>query len=540
MVVCLVSSPLLSIVPAALEIIRVLPTTEQVVIEAGLQRSTVDCPDCGLPSRRLHSHYPRVLRDLPWQGRPATIQVTARRFRCLTSTCARKTFAEQLGSVAPASARRTTRLGELQRHVAFALGGEAASRLAERLSIPTSPDTLLRMAAKPISSAASAPTPRVLGVDDWAWRRGHRYGTILVDLERNQVVDLLPDRQAETLADWLRQHPGIEVVARDRAGAYADGIRQGAPEAVQVSDRWHLLRNLGDAVRAVVDRHHGAIQRAAKQVNVPSPDPGAEAAIAAPANIKVTAAQRRSQNAHARRHGRYEEAARLRAAGVSISSIAASIGAERKTIRGWLRAGKAPLWSKPPRGTSLTLHEDYLNGRWAEGCRNAALLWRELVALGFSGRPGVVRRWAEARRRKEPRGSAKSVDVARQSGCQLARLLMTDPATLPKAERSFVTHLLDQVPSMADAITVAKRLNALLRRKTSDGLSQILDAAAKTPLKSFAESLRRDINAIQASLDLPWTTSPVEGQINRLKMLKRTMYGRAGFELLRARVLHAA
>ena len=151
--------------------------------------------------------------------------------------------------------------------------------------------------------------------------------------------------------------------------------------------------------------------------------------------------------------------------------------------------------------TALTLHEDYLNGRWAEGCRNAALLWRELVARGFSGRPGVVRRWAEARPRKEPRDSAKSVDVARQSGCQLARLLMTDPAMLPKAERSLVPHLLDQVPSMADAITVAKRLNALLRRKTSDGLSQILDAAAETPLKSFAESLRRDINAIQASLD---------------------------------------
>ena len=163
-----------------------------------------------------------------------------------------------------------------------------------------------------------------------------------------------------------------------------------------------------------------------------------------------------------------------------------------------------------------------------------------LVVRGFSGRPSVVRRWAEARRRKEPRGSATSVDVAWQSGCQLARLLMTDPAMLPKAERSLVTHLLDQVPSMADAITVAKRLNALLRRKTSEGLSQILDAATETPLKSFAESLRRDINAIQASLDLPWTTSPVEGQINRLKMLKRTMYGRAGFGLLRARVLHAS
>lgn len=148
------------------------------------------------------------------------------------------------------------------------------------------------------------------------------------------MVDLLPDRQAETLTSWLRQHPGIEVVARDRAGAYADGIRQGAPEAIQVSDRWHLLRNLGDAVRAVVDRHHGAIQRAATQFNEQLPEPPADEASAVSAIKKVTAAQRRSQDAHARRHGRYEEAARLRAAGISISGIAASIGAERKTIRG--------------------------------------------------------------------------------------------------------------------------------------------------------------------------------------------------------------
>jgi transposase len=542
MAISLVPSSLLSKLPRTLELIAVLPAVDHVIVEAGLPRSAVDCPACGLPSRRLHSRYPRVLRDLPWQGRPATIRVAARRFRCLNPACGRKTFAERLGSVAPVSARRTTRLGDLQRHVALALGGEAAARLTERLAIPTSPDTLLRMVATPIEPEMPAPTPKILGVDDWAWRRGHRYGTILVDLERNEVVDLLPDRQAETLANWLRQHPGIEVVARDRAGAYADGIRQGAPEAVQVSDRWHLLRNLGDAVRTVVDRHHAAIQSAAKQANEQPPEPIDDTSAGVPSVIKVTSAQRRSQDAYARRHGRYEEAARLRAAGVSISGIAASIGAERKTIRQWLRAGKAPLWSKPPRESSLKPHKDYLDGRWAEGCRNAALLWRELVTRGFSGRPGVVRRWAEARRKTELGASAKSASAAGQvpSGRQLARLLMADPASLPKAERSLVSNILDQVPAVADAITVAKRFSALLRRKASESLDLILEAAALTPLKDFAASLRRDISAIQAALDLPWTTSPVEGQVNRLKMLKRTMYGRAGFKLLRARVLHAA
>ena len=542
MVVCLVPSSLLSIVPAALEISRVLPTTADVTIEASLARSPVTCPDCGLPSRRLHSHYPRVLRDLPWQGRPATIRVMARRFRCLNLLCARKTFAERLGSVAPTSARRTARLGDLQRHVAFALGGEAASRLSKRLAISTSPDTLLRMAAKPAMAETSPPTPKILGVDDWAWRCGQRYGTILVDLERNEVIDLLPDRQAETLAEWLRQHPGIEVVARDRAGAYADGIRQGAPEAVQVSDRWHLLRNLGDAVRAVVDRHHGDLRRAAKQMDEAMPTPLAEEEASEPVIRRVTAAQRRSQDAHARRHSRYEEAARLQSTGISISGIAQSLGVERKTIRRWLGAGRAPTWNMPPRESILTSHLDHLDSRWAAGCHNVSRLWRELVTLGFSGRPGVVYRWAEARDTTKPRVSLRHKDGNRQVGSnrQFAQQLMADTHGLPKAERDFVSHLLDQVPPVAEAIAVAKRLNALLRRKTGETLTQILDAAASTALKEFAASLRRDIPAIQAALDLPWTTSPVEGQINRLKMLKRTMYGRAGFQLLRARVLHTA
>jgi len=374
------------------------------------------------------------------------------------------------------------------------------------------------------------------------WRRGHRYGTILVDLERNEVVELLPDRQAETLAAWLRQHPGIEIVARDRAGAYADGIRQGAPDAIQVSDRWHLLRNLGDAVRAVVDRHHVDLRRAARQIEQPILTPPAKEVFSAMATPRLTAAQRRKQDTHARRHDRFQEASRRRAAGVSISAIAASLGAERKTIRGWLRAGKAPIWHKPPQRSILTRHEAYLDGRWAEGCRNAALLWRELVGLGFSGRPGIVRKWAEGRRKATQRSDGTPTGVPGQlpTNCQLARLLMADGDALSKADRNLVATLLNQVPSVAAATKVAKQLNMLLRRRVSGSLTQILDAAIATPLKEFAAGLRRDLAAIQASHDLPWTTSLVEGQINRLKMLKRTMYGRAGFQLLRARVLHEA
>jgi transposase len=541
MVLRIVSSSLLSLIPGALRVLRVLPAADHVTVEAGPSRCMAECPTCGSASWRVHSNYMRKLHDLPSHGRVVVIHVSARRFRCLNFACSRKTFAERLDD-ALVCARRTKRLGDLQRHLGLALGGEAGTRLAERVAVPISADTLLRMAASAVSGESPAATPRVLAVDDWAWRRGHRYGTILVDLERNEVVDLLPDRQAETLATWFREHPGVEIVARDRAGAYADGIRQGAPDAVQVADRWHLLRNLGDAVRTVVDRQHVEVRRVAKQIAEEAVVPVASTAVAPPDAAKPTAVEQRSRTAYARRQARYEEAARLKTAGASLKRIAAFIGAERKTVRRWLRAGGAPLWRKPQRPGGLAPYHDHLDRRWTEGCRNAAQLWRELVTLGFKGRPGTVRQWAGRRRKGESHAaSIPQRPVIRgepASAREIARQLMTED-TLPQTEQNFVSRLLLQVPALAECVTAAKRLNAVLRRKSKEALGKVLDDAAGTALGSLVTSLRRDLGAVQAALELPWTTSPAEGQINRLKMLKRTMYGRAGFRLLRARVLHA-
>jgi transposase len=537
------SKRLLPLIPACLAVEQILHTPDRITIVTSPRRQSAPCPTCAIASRCVHSRYQRTLHDLPWQGQPVMLCVQARRFRCLNAACSRQTFAEPLADAARPFAQRTDRLGQLQCHLGLALSGEAGARLAERLAMPVSADTLLRLVGRADRRVEHSPVLRVLAVDDWSWRRGRRYGTILVDLERNAVVDLLPDRQADSLAEWLRQHPGIEVVARDRAGAYADGIRQGAPNAVQVCDRWHLLRNLGDAVQAVVGRHYADIRRVCRHIAEETAALAGTRPTAAPQLvIKPTAAERRSQASYARRQTRYEEAARLKAMEMPLKRIAAAIGVERKTVRRWLRAGGIPLWRQPRRIGLLGRYVDYLNRRWNEGCRNAAQLWRELVALGFTGCPGTVRHWAGQRRKAEP--PSHSVPAAPTEANQpptprqVARLLMSDDV-LPVAEQGLVSRLLTQVPSLADCIAAAKRLNQMLRRKSKESLDQVLNSAAGTVLKEFVVGLRRDLSAVQAALDLPWTTSPAEGQISRLKMLKRTMYGRAGFNLLRARVLHA-
>jgi transposase len=193
----------------------------------------------------------------------------------------------------------------------------------------------------------------------------------------------------------------------------------------------------------------------------------------------------------------------------------------------------------------LDAHRDHLERRWAEGGRNAARLWRELVGVGFAGGYTTVKAWAARRRKAEPDvGRMSAADKGQPwrllSGRRVARLLMAGTDTLAEADRAFVARLLDEVPPLAAAVAAAQRLSRLLRRQSSEKLEDVLTATSATSLASFTAELRKDIDAVQAALDLPWTTSPVEGQIGRIKMLKRTMYGRAGFELLRARVLHAA
>jgi len=326
------SKSLLSLLPAGLIVDRVVVDPDRITVAVRVRGAAGSCPLCRRPSRRVHSRYVRRLGDLPWQGRVGQLDLQVRRFRCPAPECPRRVFAERLPAVALPRVRRTTRLAEAQCRVAFSVGGEAGARLASRLAMPVSGDTLLRLIRT--APLPAVPTPRVIGIDDWAWRQGQRYGTLIVDLERNRPIDVLPDREAQTVRAWLSDHPGIDVVVRDRAGAYADGIRSGAPEAVQVTDRWHLLRNLGDALARVFDRHHGDLRMAAdtavERVQDTQPAPDVSSA---------PAAETQTPDRHGVRRDRFNEAMALHGQGWSARRIARAVGANRQTVQGWLRSG---------------------------------------------------------------------------------------------------------------------------------------------------------------------------------------------------------
>jgi transposase len=526
---------------------------------------TATCPRCGTASDRIHGRYRRTVADLPAQGRLVALRLLVRKFRCTRTDCPRRIFCERLPELLPSYARSTARLTEAHRDIGFALGGEAGSRLASSLDMPTSPDTLLRRVKNRPDELA--PPPRYVGIDDWAFRKGQRYGTVVVDLERGRVIDLLPDREAATVAKWLREHPGVEVITRDRAAAYSQGASTGAPDALQVADRWHLLKNLREALERLFGRSDAAV---ADALRPPSPDeavpttetpetiadasglgPSPAGAVPPAPPTPETVLSVRQAARHARRQqraARHSEVRALREQGLSLRQIARQTGLSRNAVRRYCRQSNCPDWNPGRRSrTQLDGFAEHIEQWIAAGGRNAANLFRDLQAQGCAAGYDAVRRFVSRRLGSTHRPGPRTTPCAppappRPSPRQLSFEFLKRAEKREAEEQARVDRLRVE-PALREALELAESFAALVRKQGTASFSEWLAQAEQSgcrELVGFAAGLRQDEAAVRAALTTPWSNGPVEGHVNRLKTIKRQMYGRAGFRLLRARVLAAA
>ena len=385
----------------------------QITLRVRSTQATASCPLCTTPAQRMHSHYERTLADLPWAHYRVRLQLRVRKWFCRNRACRRRIFTERLPTVAAPWARRTLRLAQRLGALGIALGGKAGVHLGHEWDLVVSRNTLLRLLRK--LPQPVLPTPRVLGVDDFALRKRQRYGTILVDLERRQPVALLPDRTAETVAQWLREHPGVEVIARDRSSAYAEGARQGASAAIQVADRFHLLQNLRETLDQVFLTHSqalDAVNALVHQQSIPLPD-GA-LAVPVPPHARPLLAQQRAAQRQAHRQTLHTQVWTLHRQGWTAPAIAQQVGLSLRTVQRDLRSATyAGRTRRSDLGDSvLNPYKPYLLERWNAGCYTAMRLFRDLRQRGYAGGYGVVA--AYARRLRQAQGLPPGHRRARQ------------------------------------------------------------------------------------------------------------------------------
>ena len=480
---------------------------------------TATCTCCDTTAVHIHSRYQRRLKDLPISGYPVTLLVEVRRFFCQNPSCPRKTFAEAFLPLARRSAQTTTRLQTSLQHLGLALGAEAGVRMGTRLGLPSSPTTLLRLIRHMQVPPSVAPA-KIVGVDDWAYKRRRHYGTLICDLETGKPLELLPDRTVQTVSAWFEQHPEIQIISRDRWSEYATAAQKGAPQATQVADRWHILHNLTESVSPLFPRI-----RAELNSSVP------------------TKKENESSPAHLVRQAQYQELLTLSRQGLTPEQIAPFVGVSERSVYRWLTQATVPSWHHHVRSRGvIDEYQGYLLKRWQEGCHKGSVLCRELKAQGYQGSERAVYRYLTFLQGQSSPQELPQTLVPVLSSKRMTWLLVKPSSELDEQEQHDLS-LLRQMSETADtAYPLVQAFGQMVRERKGEHLDQWLESvheSALPELQTFAAGIQRDKAAVQAGLTLPYSNGLLEGQINRLKLIKRSMYGRAKFDLLRVRVLSA-
>lgn len=520
------------------EIKTTLSEDHHLSIYATSTARTFKCPQCGQVSTQTHGWYARQPQDLPCIGQHVALVLTVRRFRCCNVACAKQTFAERFPDWLPFYAHRTTRLTQLMRRVGFEVSAESGRRILRFMRVRTSGDTLLRI----VKGTAMQPhtVGTVLGVDDWAIRKGHRYGTIVVDHKSRQVLELVTGRLPEDIQPWFAAHPEVEVVTRDRSREYGSALDAALPKAEQVADRWHLLLNL----RQLAERVIASAYRRLKQFPVPP-----ELRPQRPMYLRSLREQDRRDTSRQRRLDYYNEVQRLKREGLTASQVMMHLGRNYYTVRFFYNALEFPerMPGRAPHSL-MTPYLDVLEAHFQAGTVKVGQLYEAIAAKGYKGSKGMVGRWLQSRRLldgEDPVVAATSLPItdtssAIPSSLKLAWLMVMPATKLTERDQAMLKHIL-QDDVVAQCHHLIHRFRKALHDRDPAEFDQWLQTAEKSSLKqirSFAKSLHDDYAFIRAAFTSPWSNGHTEGQITRLKFIKRQMYGRASFALLRQKVLY--
>jgi transposase len=531
--------------------------TETVTTETELHiclqsvQTSANCPMCKVMSQQEHSSYLRQVQDTPIGLFIVRLQLKVRRFRCPNPICEQQTFAEQFHGLVGRRRQRTDRLIANLTQIGLALGGKAGARLAGKLAMIASPSTLLRLLHR--LEAPAVGEPRIIGIDDWAFRKGRDYGTIIVDHESGKVIDLLAKRDCAMVKAWLEKHPTVETVTPDRSGEYREAISQALPDAVQIADRWHLLKNL----RETVERHFSQHYQTVRQLVANSAEGEKE-----PVSANIGGKHRRYAPGAAREAlhaARTEERGALFAAvkarlaqGVYTTDVAKEFNLSRQTVSKWLHCETLPPDTRGrfKQKCMIDHYAPYLHERIQAGCTNpgnagavmAGNRWPR-SSPGFAGGRALVGKWIRQNYRANTKTAeppiCKKTKAVAPCPRELAWLLIRHSDELEAEEKQLVNVLL-QDDALAELRQLAHQFIQMVRNGHTDKWAAWIQRcchSAIQELKNFAIGLERDHAAVYEAVAQSLSNGRTEGHVNRLKFLKRQMYGRASFDLLRLRVL---
>ncbi|PSL52477.1 transposase [Saccharothrix carnea] len=485
---------------------RVERTSSGVRIWGCTTVKSAPCPSCGVRSGRVHSRYDRKLDDAPVASRPVVLRFRVRRFFCDHLDCEVGTFVEQVDGLTVEHARRTLLSRTALERIGLALAGRTGARLAAGLGLPTGRSTLLRLVHALLDPPVEA--VEVLGVDDFALRRGRRYAAVLIDAVTHRRVDVLPDRGAATLTAWLREHAGVRMVCRDGSATYAEAVRQGAPNAIQIGDRWHIWNNLVAAVEKTVTAHSTCW-------------------YVGPAR-RTQAAEEWALQRHAAIHDLLDQ-------GVGLLECARRLGVSLNTVKRYARIPSAEQMRRPPpyRRSMVDPYRDHLRRRLVrQPDIPVTHLLAETRALGYPGSASLLVRYLK-QGRAEP-------DRVPPSPRRLVTWLTSRPESLPEHHRRHLDDLTTSRPPMTALTRGVREFARILTHRRGQELGSWIEAVLADDLPAlhrFVYGLRKDNDAVTAGLTLPHNNGPAQGVVNKIKLLKRQTYGRASFALLRKRIL---